>query len=214
MDLTHQPATAFLIVKRDLYYKPNARGYTGIKDNAGRYTLDEVAALFPNRDSGQQDGISFIPEDEAPDYSPACFHDVKADHLEGKVRDLTAKLAVATAQPEMIGILKLPGLLTRAEAYEAMREWPTPHPDDLAVDAFAAAMKAKLARKRAQGYGGWDSPTDCTEAELSNLLRDHVEKGDPLDVGNFAMMLHQRGERITGRAETRLGPPLSSGRVT
>jgi len=108
------------------------------------------------------------------------------------------------------------GLITPTEAHAAMAlpKTETPHPDDLAVDAFAAAMKAKLARKRAHGYGGWDSPTDCTGAELSQLLRDHVEKGDPLDVGNFAMMLHQRGERITGRVETRLAPPLSSGRVT
>ncbi|MBY3333725.1 hypothetical protein HFN98_24340 [Rhizobium laguerreae] len=57
-------------------------------------------------------------------------------------------------------------------------------------------MKAKLAEKRAQGRGGWDDKDDCSDIWLSELLREHVEKGDPLDVGNFAMMLHQRGERI------------------
>ncbi|QRG06147.1 hypothetical protein EZH22_24690 [Xanthobacter dioxanivorans] len=72
-----------------------------------------------------------------------------------------------------------------------------PHPDDLAVDRFAAEMKAKLAQKRAEGRGGWEDKEDCPAHHLSNLLRDHVEKGDPLDVANFAMMLHQRGERIT-----------------
>lgn len=71
-----------------------------------------------------------------------------------------------------------------------------PHTDDLAVDRFAAAMKAKLAEKRAQGYHGWDDPEDCTIEHLSNLLVKHVGKGDPVDVGNFAMMIHQRGERI------------------
>lgn len=70
------------------------------------------------------------------------------------------------------------------------------HADDLAVDRFAAAMKAKLAEKRAQGYGGWDNPDDCTVEWLSELLRKHVDKGDPVDVGNFAMMIQQRGERI------------------
>ncbi|WP_221953049.1 hypothetical protein [Rhizobium laguerreae] len=70
------------------------------------------------------------------------------------------------------------------------------HEDDIAVDRFAAAMKAKLAEKRAQGRGGWDDKDDCSDIWLSELLREHVEKGDPLDVGNFAMMLHQRGERI------------------
>ncbi|SIT00022.1 hypothetical protein [Achromobacter sp. MFA1 R4] len=73
------------------------------------------------------------------------------------------------------------------------------HPDDVAVERFAIAMKAKLAEKRKQGYGGWDDE-ECPAQWLSQLLRAHVEKGDPLDVGNFAMMLHQRGERITDAA--------------
>lgn len=71
-----------------------------------------------------------------------------------------------------------------------------PHPDDLAVDRFAAAMKAKLAQKRAEGRGGWDNPDECSIEWLSELLRSHVEKADPVDVGNFAMMIHQRGGRI------------------
>lgn len=69
------------------------------------------------------------------------------------------------------------------------------HPDDYAVACFAVYMKAKLARKRAEGRGGWEGPT-CTAAYLSQLLREHVAKGDPVDVANLAMMLHQRGERI------------------
>lgn len=71
------------------------------------------------------------------------------------------------------------------------------HPDDIAVDRFASAMKAKLAKKRREGRGGWDDEEDCSALWLSSLLREHVEKGDPLDVGNLAMMLHQRGERIS-----------------
>lgn len=70
------------------------------------------------------------------------------------------------------------------------------HPDDIAVDRFAAAMKAKLAKKRAEGYGGWDDPNVCTVAGLSRLLAAHMVKGDPVDVGNFAMMIHQRGATI------------------
>jgi hypothetical protein len=79
------------------------------------------------------------------------------------------------------------------------------HPDDLAVDRFAAAMKAKLAEKRDEGRGGWDDKDDCSQLFLSQLLREHVEKGDPLDVGNFAMMLHQREERISSLLETLQG---------
>lgn len=70
------------------------------------------------------------------------------------------------------------------------------HPDDLAVDQFFAAMKAKLDRKRRQGYGGWDDKAKCSNEQLSAMLRDHIDKGDPIDVANFAMMIYQRGERI------------------
>ena len=83
----------------------------------------------------------------------------------------------------------------RAEAARA--QGAEVHPDDLAVDRFAAAMKAKLAQKREEGRGGWDNPDECTVEFLSELLRDHVVKGDPVDVGNFAMMIHQREGRIS-----------------
>lgn len=72
-----------------------------------------------------------------------------------------------------------------------------PHPDDMAVNRFASAMKSKLAKKRSEGRGGWQNKDECSADFLSKLLREHVEKGDPIDVANIAMMLHQRGERIT-----------------
>lgn len=84
----------------------------------------------------------------------------------------------------------------------------TLHPDDLAVDRFAVAMKAKLAKKRDEGRGGWDDKAECSADFLSSLLRDHVRKGDPLDVGNLAMMLHQRAETITPETEG-VGEPVA-----
>ena len=87
-------------------------------------------------------------------------------------------------------------LIDRARAALRAKGGGDAHPDDLAVDRFAAAMKAKLAQKRAEGRGGWEDKNDCSSEWLSNLLRGHVDKGDPVDVANFAMMLHQRGERI------------------
>lgn len=83
-----------------------------------------------------------------------------------------------------------------------LRAAPTPpaaeaHPDDLAVDRFAAIMKAKLAVARDKGRGGWEDREQCPDGYLSQLLREHVEKGDPVDVANLAMMLSLRGERIT-----------------
>ena len=67
------------------------------------------------------------------------------------------------------------------------------HPDDIAVDHFALAMKEKLAIARAKGRGGWQH---CTPAELSTMLREHVEKGDPRDVANFCMFLWFLGHPI------------------
>jgi hypothetical protein len=81
------------------------------------------------------------------------------------------------------------------------REAPHPepenwHPDDAAVDAFATALKAKLAASRAKGRGGWDDPHFCTNEDLSIMLRVHVGKGDPVDVANFCMMLWNRHSAI------------------
>lgn len=67
------------------------------------------------------------------------------------------------------------------------------HPDDVAVDQFAEVMKAKLADARAKGRGGWQ---ECDPAELSYMLREHVEKGDPRDVANFCMFLWSLGKPI------------------
>lgn len=66
------------------------------------------------------------------------------------------------------------------------------HPDDVAIDVFAQAMKNKMAQKREQGYSGWDIVDECTDEFLAKMLVDHVVKGDPVDVANFAMMLFAR----------------------
>lgn len=71
-----------------------------------------------------------------------------------------------------------------------------PHPDDEAVDRFAAAMKAKLAAAREKGRAGWDDPEMCSELYLAKLLVGQTFRGNAgslEDVANFAMMLHQRG---------------------
>lgn len=66
------------------------------------------------------------------------------------------------------------------------------HDDDTAVDRFAAAMKLKLAAKRADARGGWDDPEVCSVNWLNLQMLQHCSKGDPVDVGNFAMMVWNR----------------------
>lgn len=73
---------------------------------------------------------------------------------------------------------------------------PAVHPDNAAVDRFAAAMKDKLAKAREKGRSGWNDPAQCSVEFLAKLLVEHLSKGNAgtfEDVANFAMMLHQRG---------------------
>ncbi|WP_249220701.1 hypothetical protein [Burkholderia cenocepacia] len=71
------------------------------------------------------------------------------------------------------------------------------HSDDAWVDRFAAELKSKLAAARAKGRGGWET---CDPVELSMMLREHVEKGDPRDVANFCMFLWALGKPISDAA--------------
>lgn len=75
------------------------------------------------------------------------------------------------------------------------------HPDDIAINRFADAMKAKMAKQRAKGYGGWNDKNDCPTNRLQQMLVNHISKGDPVDVANFAMMLWSRGERTEQPAQ-------------
>lgn len=61
------------------------------------------------------------------------------------------------------------------------------HSDDDAIDTFANAMRDKMALSRAKDRDGWRA---CPVDVLWQMLREHVEKGDPVDVANFAMMIH------------------------
>lgn len=78
--------------------------------------------------------------------------------------------------------------------------------DAVGVSRFTEAMSAKLAKKRADGRGGWNqerhtSQPDrgdrvirygCTVAYLRKLLHEHVAKGDMVDIANLAMMIWNR----------------------
>lgn len=125
--------------------------------------------------------------------------------LDGK---RSSPIAWMTAVKDRIRWLSraLEATLARSDQQDSL--YAIRHPDDLAVVRFALVMRDKLAAARAKGRGGWEDRTYVDARELSELLRDHVEKGDPVDVANFAMMLQQRGESIT----TRLDPVAAAAR--
>jgi hypothetical protein len=107
--------------------------------------------------------------------------------LEAEVEQLNARFThvVDKATKELAAAYLKISDMRAAEA--AMRE-RADLADNAAVDRFAAAMKQKLARKRIEdNRGGWQK---CPASSLWQMLRDHVEKGDPVDVGNFAMMIY------------------------
>ncbi|KVZ30894.1 Lar family restriction alleviation protein [Burkholderia ubonensis] len=118
---------------------------------------------------------------------PFCDRDAVMRVSEGKFGGSCVDLACPGYQMA----LTFNDLTTAAAAWN--RRAGSLHPDDVAVDIFAARMKRKLAKKRGEGRGGWNDPASCHVSTLAQYLVEHVGKGDPVDVANFAMMLHQRG---------------------
>ena len=84
--------------------------------------------------------------------------------------------------------------------------------DETGVDRFVEAMRRKLNKKRKQGRGGWNLEPytvqadrgerteylGCSVADLKEMLEDHLQKGDVVDIANFCMMIWNR-EHPTGR---------------
>lgn len=81
------------------------------------------------------------------------------------------------------------------------------HPDDEAVDKFAAAMHARMTECRLKGKEGWDDPERCPPGSLAHSCMIAAVRADQLqsagtdtlenwvDVANFAMMIWARGAK-------------------
>ncbi|WP_186202407.1 hypothetical protein [Burkholderia gladioli] len=122
----------------------------------------------------------------------AAHLDLLQDVLDAKEVMLKAGCAQA-AFAEMFAAYS-----ARASQAAAPADAREPHADDVAVDEFAIEMKAKMAAARAKGRSGWET---CAPADLSRMLREHVEKGDPRDVANFCMMLYHHRAPISRPAD-------------
>lgn len=131
--------------------------------------------------------------------------DVFSDHKDAKDAIDYMEQLIYAALARIDGLALVRELRAERDALKQKLISPDPyedtaHPDDHAVNRFAAVMKGKLAAKRLQGRGGWQEP-EVPNGYLSRMLREHVDKGDPVDVANLAMMIHQRGERIAPENE-------------
>lgn len=142
-------------------------------------------------------------------------------------RQLTDTLALLTQAVSLLSksrvVLKRSRSTDAAECLEMIESFcscPLPtytnqHPDNLAVDRFATAMKTKLAEARTKGRNTWDKPW-VKDEQLAELLVENLPKSNPgnfEDIANFAMMLHQRGadclELTLAYNKPNLGPELT-----
>lgn len=64
----------WLLLKRGLFYRPNNCGYTGIRDEAGRYSREDA-------DEHAAAGGIVMREADAPEFMPAAFTDLVINHL-------------------------------------------------------------------------------------------------------------------------------------
>lgn len=87
----------------------------------------------------------------------------------------------------------------------------TEHPDDHAIDEFAKAMRARMAEKRALGRNGWE---ECDPDDLGLRLLRAIADGDPIDIANYAMMLHALGAGADCVLDIHLRRVLSEQRST
>lgn len=76
----------WLLMKRDLYERPGHMGYTGIRDNAGRFAEEDAKSSVG--DGGY--GVTMIRLENAPEFTSACFDDLARDHLARKRDDALA----------------------------------------------------------------------------------------------------------------------------
>jgi hypothetical protein len=72
--MSEKPETGWLLIKRDLYWRPDAMGYTGLKSIAGRYTYEEAHAWC---DHGRSNEVKMIHESEAPEVRASCYSDIR-----------------------------------------------------------------------------------------------------------------------------------------
>lgn len=126
-------AQTYLLMKRGLYYAPDRQGYTGVKARAGRYRAIDGLGL---------DGVTAIHEDDAAEFSPACWPDTKEAVLRAEITRLTAEL---NAQQTLLADATQALADLRSKPYAP---WPVAEPDDTVgamIDNQAWIMMSHIA---------------------------------------------------------------------
>jgi hypothetical protein len=84
-----------------------------------------------------------------------------------------------------------------AEAAYVIQQMQTPnapenYADQRMVEITKRAMASKLEAARDKGRHGWWNSEQCSIEDLKKMLLEHIEKGDMIDVMNFAGMIFIR----------------------
>lgn len=77
----------WLVVKNNLYYRPDACGYTAIRDQAGHYLYEE-AKKHANPDYG----VTMIRLQDAPEVTSACYSDIAQKYYQEQIASLRSEL--------------------------------------------------------------------------------------------------------------------------
>lgn len=124
---TAEEMAAYVLIKRGLYWRPNAMGYTGVLAEAGLYTEADARA----RADG--DGTTMQLASEATEFAPACWQETKIAVLSQQVAHLRAENAnlrdrVREAEK---GAEAMRGACLKAAisaSYGPPSSWPGPYP--------------------------------------------------------------------------------------
>lgn len=100
----------WLIIKRGLFWRPNGCGYTGIRDEAGRYSHAYASA---RAESGV---CTIMRAAEAPEFLPVAHNDLVIKHLTGQ-RDSLVK-----ALEDLLG--------SSQAVHQWLTNWDVPFADD------------------------------------------------------------------------------------
>lgn len=86
MSDSHDAEKPWLLLERGLYWRPNAWGYTGRRDKAGRYTTKDMLAYC------ESEGVSAIHEDAALPLAPNCSQEVALEYANEQIARLESEV--------------------------------------------------------------------------------------------------------------------------
>jgi len=127
----------YVLIKRGLYWRPDAAGYTGLLREAGLYTREDWESRgYPNSE------VSVMLYDRADQFSPSCCRDVQMKELGRKeaLNSSASNSASASGQGgSSLGSLTLTGLMYEGKMVDAREALDTLRIIEDKIDRFEKA---------------------------------------------------------------------------